>query len=133
METAAKKQNIILQFLSFQFFDVPREILRGWKNFLLFNLNFFSIPLLIKTLFAYWRRYHWTKSRGFDIGESIEVALSNLISRVLGAIVRIFFIIFGLAAEAFIILSGIVVFLGWLVLPAFMVFGIFFGFKIYFK
>jgi len=84
---------ILIQYLSWHFFDVPKDILRGWKNFLKFGLNYFSISLLFKTLFSHWRKYRWFYPKGFDIGKYIEVFFSNLISRILGAILRIFLII----------------------------------------
>ena len=123
-------QNIFFQYLSWQFFDMPGEILKAWRNFLLFNLNYFSVPLLIKTLFSHWRRYKWSYPRGFDIGKYFEVFISNLISRILGAIMRIFLIIIGILAEVFIIFAGMIIFLGWLVLPILLILGLIFGFKI---
>jgi len=132
MITAAKRQNILIQYLIWQFFDVPGELIRAWKNFLLFNLNYFSIPLLIKTFFSYWRRYKWSYGRGFDIGRYLEVFFSNLISRVLGAVVRSFLIFFGIIVEIFIVFAGFVVFISWLIMPAFLIAGLIFGFKIIF-
>jgi len=125
-------ENILIQYLSWQFFDVPKKLIRAWKNLLLFNLNYFSIPLLIKTLFAPWRRYKMSYGRGFDIGRYFEAFISNLIFRTLGAIVRIFLIIIGLFAEVFIILAGIIVFFGWLLGPVILIYGLIFGFKILF-
>ena len=123
-------QNVFLQYLAWQFLDVSKSILLGWKNFLKFGLNYFSVPLLIKTLFSHWRRYKWSYPRGFDIGKYFEVFISNLISRILGAIMRIFLIIIGILAEVFIIFAGMIIFLGWLVLPILLIFGLIFGFKI---
>jgi len=120
---------ILIQYLSWHFFDVPKDILRGWKNFLKFGLNYFSISLLFKTLFSHWRKYRWFYPKGFDIGKYIEVFFSNLISRILGAILRIFLIITGVLAEIFIIFAGIVIFLGWLILPALLIAGLIFGIK----
>lgn len=132
MIETAEKQNIVIQYLSWQFWEVPREILKAWRNFLLFNLNYFSIPLLIKTFFSHWRRYQWSYGRGFDIGRYFEVFFSNLISRILGAIVRSFLLIIGLIVEFFIIAGGLIVFLSWLILPAILIAGLIFGFKIIF-
>jgi len=123
-------QNILIQYLSWQFLDVPGNILAGWKNFLKFGINYFSIPLLVKTLFSPWHRYAWAYPRGFDIGKYLEVFISNLISRILGAIMRIFLIIAGILVEVFIIFAGIILFIGWLTLPILLLAGLCFGFKI---
>lgn len=125
-------QNIFLQYLIWQFFEMPRNILIGWKNFLKFGINYFSVPLLLKTLFSPWHKYSWAYPRGFDIGKYLEAFISNLISRILGAILRIFLIIFGILLEIFIIFVGLAVFLGWLILPIFLIFGLYHGFRILF-
>ena len=125
-------QNIFLQYLSWQFWEVPKNILLGWKNFLKFGLNYFSIFLLLKTLFSPWRRYTWAYPRGFDIGKYLEVFISNLISRILGLILRVFLIIIGTLTEIFIIFAGLAVFLAWLILPILLIAGLIFGIKIIF-
>lgn len=98
-----EKAGIFWQWISWQFFDVPKNILKAWKNYLKFYWNYFSILLLIKTFFSPWHRYKWSYGKGFDIGKYFEAFVSNLISRILGAILRFFLIIIGLLFEIFII------------------------------
>jgi len=107
---------------------MPQNILKAWKNFLLFNLNYFSVPLLLRTLFSHWKRYSWKRGRGFNIGEYFSVLFSNLMSRFMGAIVRSVLILIGLIFEAFIIFFGIVIFLGWFILPILLISGALIGF-----
>ena len=126
-------QNIFIQYLIWHFFDVPKGILEAWRNFLLFNLNYFSIPLLFKTLFSHWRRYRYSYGRRFDLGRYFEAFTFNLISRGLGAVVRVILILIGLLVEVFIILAGAIIFLGWLILPVLLIAGLIFGIKIIFK
>jgi len=128
----SQRQNIFFQWISWQFFDVPKNIFIGWKNFLKFGLNYFSVPLLLKTLFSPWRRYTWPYPKAFDIGKHFEIFFSNLISRILGFVLRVFLIFFGLLVEIFIIFAGFIVLLGWLVLPILLIFGIYHGFRILF-
>lgn len=120
-------QNIVFQWVTWQFLEMPKNILIAWKNFLKFNLNYFSIPLLLKTFFSPWRKYKVSYGKGFSIGRYLEAFFSNLIFRILGAILRSVFIIIGLLVEAFIIFAGIIVFLGWFVLPVLLVAGLIFG------
>jgi len=124
------KENIFWQWISWQFFDVPKNILKAWKNFLDFGLYYFSVSLLIKTFFSPWRRYKWSFGKGFDIGKYFEAFFSNLIFRILGAILRCFLIIIGLLFEIFIVFAGAIVFFGWLILPALLIAGLIFGFKV---
>jgi len=125
-------QNIFLQYLGWQFWEMPKSILISWKNFLRFGLNYFSLPLLLKTFFSPWRQYKWSYGKGFDIGRYLEVFISNLISRTLGAVLRIFLIIIGILVEIFIIFAGMIIFFGWLILPALLIAGLIFGFKVLF-
>jgi hypothetical protein len=125
-----EKAGIFWQWISWQFFDIPKNILKAWKNFLRFGFFYFSIPLLLKTLFSPWRRYIWFYPRGFDIGKYLEVWISNLMSRIIGAMMRIFLIIFGVIYEIFIFFVGAIVFSGWLILPVLLTAGLIFGFKV---
>jgi len=114
-------QNILIQYLIWHFFDVPREILRAWRNFLKFNLNYFSVISLLKTLFSPWRRYTWSRGRGFSVSDYLEVLFSNFISRIIGAIMRSFLIFIGIFAEILIIFVGFFIFLGWFILPIILI------------
>jgi len=125
-------QNIFFQYLHWQFLEMPRNILSAWRNFLLFNLDYFSVGLLLKTFFSPWRRYSWVYPRGFSISKYLEVFFSNLISRILGAVVRSFLIIFGIVAEVFLIVGGATAFVFWLVLPFLIIFCLVFGISILF-
>jgi len=122
-------QNILIQYFVWHFYDQSKAILKAWKNFLLFNLNYFSVPILIKTFFYHWRQYKWYYPRGFDIPVYLEVFFSNLISRVLGAIMRSFLIVIGLFLEIFIFFGGAILFFGWLILPALLILGLIFSLK----
>ena len=122
--------NIFSQWFSWHFFETPIEILKAWRNFLLFNLNYFSIVLLLKTFFSPWRRYKVFYGRGFDVGRFFEAFFSNLIFRILGAVVRSILIFFGLLVQIFIIFAGAIILISWLLLPAFLIIGLIFGFRI---
>ena len=124
--------NILFQYSIWHFIEAPRGIVGGWKNFLLFNLNYFSIGLLLKTFFSPWRRYVWEYPRGFSFGKYAEVFLSNLVSRVIGAILRIFLIFAGIFIEIFIVIAGAIVFLGWLALPLLLTIGFLSGLTLFF-
>lgn len=111
------RQNIFIQWVFWQFFEIPGEIIKAWKNYLSFNFYYFSTPLLVKTLFNPWRRYKFSYGKNFDLGKYLEALSSNFIFRIIGAFMRSILIVLSLLSEAFIILAGLVVFLGWLVLP----------------
>lgn len=132
MEEVVKKHTILAQYLDWYLRDQPKLIFKIWKNFLKFNLEYFSVPLLIKTFFSPWRKYTWSYGRGFDSKRYLEAFLSNSISRVLGAILRFFLILIGVFLEILIFVIGLTVLIGWILLPLILLGGLIFGFKIIF-
>jgi len=96
-------------------------MLRAWRNFLLFGLDYFSIPLLFKTFFSHWRRTYVPYGRGFSPSRYFQTFVFNLFSRLVGAVLRTFFIIAGVLVEAGIFFAGLVIFLVWLLLPVLLI------------
>ncbi|MCD6233408.1 hypothetical protein J7J81_03500 [bacterium] len=122
--------SLLFLFLEWFFYDVPKGILKAFWNFLRFYFNYFSIPLLLKTLFSPWRRYRWSYGRGFDLKRYLSTALSNAISRLLGAFIRILTIFIGLVFEVLILAAGVIVFCGWFLLPILLVSSLYFGLRL---
>jgi len=124
--------NIIIQYLQWHFNDQTKAILRAWKNFLIFGLNYFSIPLLLRTFCSPWRRYKYFYPKGFDLRRYIVAFTFNAISRGIGMIMRTILIIIGIIAEFFIFLAGLLFVLIWLFLPVILIISFFYGLKILF-
>ena len=87
--------------------------IKTWLNFIKFWWYFFSIPLLLKTLFSAWHRDATKYPKGFALKEFSQALIFNLLSRFIGAFVRLITIIFGLA----IMLIFIVLFPIFIILP----------------
>ena len=121
---------VFFDWLSWHFIEVPREILRAWKNILKFSLNYFSIGLLLKTFFAPWKKIEVSYGKGLDFGRYFEALASNIIFRSLGMIMRSAIIASGLIVEVLLILLGIGIFFLWLASPAILLWGIVWGLKI---
>ncbi len=85
--------------------------------------DYFSLDLLVKTLFAPFRQI----SAG-SVDGSLEVKLralgDRLISRLIGAIVRSMLIVIGLLTIAIQTLLGGIVLLVWVIVPAFPLIGL---------
>jgi len=116
METAIGR-NIISQWILWQFYEMPKFLFSVWMNYFNFAINYFSAPLLIKTLFSPWRRYNWRYPKGFNLVEFFNTLISNTFSRFLGALMRIVLIFTGVLFQIFVAIAGMVLFLGWIILP----------------
>ena len=124
------KQNIFSLWLNWHFVEMPKFLLGVWKNYILFALNYFSLPDLLKSLFAPWRKYKWSYPKGFDVGEFFSTFISNSFSRLIGDLVRMVLIIIGIAFQIFVILAGLFIFLLWILVPFIIITGFLFVFYV---
>lgn len=122
----------MVQYVYWHYRENTKAILRAWVNFLAFNFNYWSVPLLLKTLFSYWHKYQEPYARGFDPKQYLETFAMNMISRTIGAVVRTSVIIIGIITEIIIFAAGIIIFLAWLILPGLLFLGFIYGFRILF-
>ena len=113
----SSKQNIFVTWFFWHFYEMPQFLLGVWKNYILFALNYFSLPILLKSFFAPWRKYKWRYPKGFDLIEFFNTLISNTFSRVLGAFMRIVLIIAGILFQIFVILAGLIILLAWIFFP----------------
>ena len=99
-----RSEFIMFSWLKWHFVAMPLFLLSVWKNYILFGLDFFSVPLLASTLFAPWRRYRWSYSKHFNPVAYLGTFISNLFSRIVGAICRVVLIVAGIALQIAILL-----------------------------
>src|SRR4030042_4311029 len=97
---------IAIVFWRWYYGQAIKDILTAWRNYIIFSLNYFSIPLLLKTLFAPWKRDITRKPRGFDFGEFFEYFSFNAVSRVIGFFVRLLTVVAGIVFFFLVIILG---------------------------
>lgn len=104
---------------------------RGWADFLrrigarLANLmDFFSIDLLFKTLFAPFRQISAGSAKNASLDVKFRMFVDRLVSRIIGAFVRIFVIIAGVVCLGVSGLVGLVSIILWPLLPALPIVGL---------
>lgn len=90
-------------FFIWWFDYVPSRIVYVAEKTIAKVFSFFSIDLLAKTLFLPWKRDEIDTSN-LALDDKLRVLVMNLVSRLVGAIVRFFTIIIGLAAIALVII-----------------------------
>lgn len=88
-----------------------------WRNFLWFMIHFFSLPQLMRSWFAPYKRI--TESRGdtFDLEALASYVIIGILSRIIGAIMRTAIILVGVMALGLTIVGGFVTYLLWAVVP----------------
>jgi len=115
---------IAIIFWRWYYGEAIKDVLTGWKNYIIFSLNYFSIPLLLRTILVPWKRDITKKPRGLDVKKIFEYIAFNLISRGIGFVVRFFTIIFGIVFFLLVLVFGLLFFIVWLILP-FAIVGLF--------
>ncbi len=123
----SKKENSIASWFVWHFYEMPKFLFSVWGNYLWFAFDFFSVPLLVKTFFSPWRRYSWKYPKGFYPGEFFGTLISNVFSRIIGAIARFFLIIIGILFEILVLVVGFISILFWILMPFIMIFLLFFS------
>lgn len=124
------KKALFIQYLEWHYFDVLAEIIFGWRNFLFFIFNYFSINILFKTFFSHWHKYFLYYGKTISLSWYSEVFVFNMMSRIIGMILRTFLIIIGTISGLFVFFFGIVFILVWIFLPLILFFGILYGLRI---
>jgi hypothetical protein len=86
-------------------------------------VDFFSIDLLLVTLFAPFRQISAGRVRG-PLGVQLRAFSDRLVSRLIGALVRAFMIIAGSVALGATVGIGFIMLVGWALLPLLPVAGV---------
>lgn len=126
------KQSIIIQFWVWYYTEAVRSLIKIWFDFIRFVKEYYSIPLLLKTLFSPWRRDITKRPRGFDLKKLFEVFAFNAISRGFGFIVRFFTIALGTVCLIGVIVLGFFALILWVFLPFILLGLIFIGLALIF-
>lgn len=95
---------------------VPTDIFNITLKIIGKFFDFFSIDLLLKTLFLPWKRDE-IDSSNLSLDLKFRVWIMNLVSRFIGAIVRLGVVLIGSGAIVLAFAAGIILIVGFLVLP----------------
>lgn len=107
-----------MEFLLWHYTKGLKFYISRWLSYFDWINHYFSVPLLIKTLFAPWKRLIVVdRSPGFNLQKIMEKFTFNIISRGIGAIVRFSLFWVGLILIIFVYIAGILGLLIWLIIP----------------
>ncbi len=109
------------------------EYILAWKNLHWFLYHYFSVPVLIQTFFAPFRRLSERRARGFDLEDWAGVFAVNTLMRVVGVVVRSAFLVVALASQVVLFLAAGAVFIlfasAFISIPALIIAGLIFIFR----
>jgi len=88
-----------------------------YTNYFWFIYNFFSIPLLFRTMFYPWKKMGEDYKKGFDVKSFFSTFIINTFMRLVGVLIRFITIVAGLVALAFVNIFGIVAVVVWTIMP----------------
>ncbi len=98
------------------------------RNFVWFFYNFFSLPLMVRTLFAPFRRLGESyEGKGLHFEAFFTALTVNTLMRLVGFVMRTLLIIVGLLFILLTIVAGTLFFFIWLLAPLLLLFLIIYG------
>lgn len=124
------KKALLIQYLIWHFYDVPIEIIEGWKNYLVFAFNYFSIDVLLKTFFSHWHKYSLKYGKTISPSWYFEVFVFNMTSRIIGMVLRTILIACGIVFEMIVFFSGALFLTFWIFIPLILFFSFLYALRI---
>lgn len=107
-----------MNFLAWHYTVGLKAYLNRWFYVLAYIIHYFSLPLLLSSLFSPWKRLVDTsQSTGFSFTKYFERLTFNIISRGIGFIVRLVLLVFGTFALSVMFILGFFGCVIWTVFP----------------
>lgn len=118
IETTEYNLKLVTIFIKWYFFEIPILIVKQVYKYILVISKIYSFTFLLKTFFSPWKNQSYSyPNKGFDINRILEIWTSNMVSRVVGALVRFFTILTGIVILGIAgILGGLILFI-WVTYP----------------
>ncbi len=125
--------SILHHYILWHYTKAFGEIRHVWSNFFWFVLYFFSIPQLLRSYFSPWKRMTEERGKTFNFEDLAGFIIINLISRLVGALLRSFIILAGILALIIVSLGRIVTYIFWLLAPLLLLACMFYGLVLIFS
>lgn len=97
------------------------------RNVIWFLWHFFSIGLLLGTLFSPWQRIQEKHRTGLDIPDILGTFVVNIMMRVVGACLRLIIIAIGIVCIVAAFCLGILALVAWFLLPLLVICSFLYG------
>ena len=109
---------LISEYLLWHYGSSIHEMISIWKDIMWFWYNFFSMPILLKTLVLPFHKVHLkTERKMLDIEDIVGTFLINTIMRAVGFFLRLIILSIGVLFELVSLALGPIALIAWLFLP----------------
>ena len=119
--------SIMHHYIFWHYTSAFGEILHVWKNLMWFTFNFFSLPQMVKSYLTPWKRMTEERGNTFNFEDLAGFIIINLISRIIGIILRTTIIIMGLISLSILIVGIIATYIFWLLAPLLLIICMYYG------
>ncbi len=119
---------ILPGYFSWHYTIAFKDIFQVWSTLLWFTYRTFSITQLLKTLFSPWHRITEKGPNTFDLEAWAGAIVVNIMSRIIGAAVRLSIILSGILVLLCVIVGGILYTVFWICAPLLIAGGFITGF-----
>jgi hypothetical protein len=109
--------NVVTNYTYWHYRKAFNELFHVWLNFLWFVIHFFSLPALTRSLFSPWKRMTEERQGGFSFETLAAYVIVNLLSRVVGFIMRGAVILAGLVVLLATTITGAIIMVCWFIAP----------------
>jgi hypothetical protein len=120
---------MVVLFVQWLYFDAPKANTAFFGELITAFFHYFSITLLGRTLFDPWRHDATDMSR-LPLSQWGSAFLNNLVSRLIGFLLRIGTILIGLLFITITVIVGALYIVAWYALPILLLLSIFYGFSL---
>lgn len=117
MSDTYERDSLFIAYVKWHYGQGLRELFDVSGNFLWFVSNFFSFKLLLKTLFAPWRRLGETYGGGLDLEAFASSLIVNGLMRAVGFVTKTVVLLVGLVTYLLVIVFSLFIFIIWAFAP----------------
>jgi len=117
MPEAYERDSFFLAYAKWHYGQGLRELFGVSHNFLWFIFHFFSFKLLLKTLFAPWKRLGEHYKGGLDLGAFASTLVVNGLMRIVGLVTKVFVLSVGFVSLVLVLVFSFFIFIIWILAP----------------
>jgi len=110
------------QYVRWHYTQGVVDLVNNVINFLWFVYNFFSIPLLLRTMFVPFHRLEEQAMKGLHLEQWAQAMLVTTLMRFVGALLRTFLILIALVFLALVFAGGFALLIVWIAMPLVLIF-----------